>query len=149
MTWRRTLATSAPEGRLPGAQQGKHRFAAGAIENVDRLEAGAVVVRIEQCQLLLAVRGIIGVVDVEHNAVWRPHKASAIKIDLAEADACERAPVGQILEPRQRRLAHQVGVALGRPADCDFQGGIPLESIDIVTILVTGRKIIRAAAISA
>ena len=106
---------------------------------MDWLEAGAVVVGIEKRQLLLAVRGIIGVVDVEHNAMWRPRKAPAIKIDLAEADACERAPVGQVLEPRERRLAHQVGTAFGRPADRDLQGWIALESINIVTVLVAGR----------
>src|SRR5262245_11828792 len=89
-----------PRGPLAGAQQGQHRLAAGAVENVDRLEAGAIVVRIEECQLLLTVGRIIGIVNVKHDAVGRPCKAPAIKIDLAEADTPEGAPVGQVLKPR-------------------------------------------------
>ena len=53
---------------------------------MDWLEAGAVVVGIEKRQLLLAVRGIIGVVDIEHNAAGRPRKAPAVEINLAEAN---------------------------------------------------------------
>ena len=109
-----------PGGPLAGAQQRQHRLAASAVENVDRLEAGAIVVRIEECQLLLTVGRIIGVVNVEHDAMRRPREAPTVEIDLAEADARERPPVGQVLEPRQRRLAHQVGAAFGRPADRDF-----------------------------
>ena len=109
---------------LAGAQQRQHRLAREAVEDVDRLEAGAVVVRVEQRQLLLAVHGIVGVVDVEHDARWRPREAPAVEIDLAETDAGERTPVGEVLQPRQRRLAHQVGAALRCPADRDLQCGI-------------------------
>ena len=66
-------------------------------------------------------------------------KLLAVEIDLAEPDAGERTPVGEVLEPRQRRLAHQVGVILGRPADGDLQGRIALESIDIIAILIASR----------
>jgi len=54
---------------LAGPQQRQDRLARGAVEDVDRLEAGAVVVRVEQRQLLLAVHGIIRVVDVEHDVL--------------------------------------------------------------------------------
>ena len=57
-----------PRGPLAGPQQREHRLAREAIEDVDRLEARAVVVGVEQRQLLLAVHGIIGVVDVEYDA---------------------------------------------------------------------------------
>jgi hypothetical protein len=126
-------------GPLAGAQQGEHRLAASAVENADRLEAGAIVVRIEERQFLLAVGGIIGVVNIEHDAGGRSRKAPGIKIDPAEADTPSGAQVGQVLEPRQGRLAHQVVAAFRCPADRDFQGGIALESIDVITILVAGR----------
>jgi len=126
-------------GPLAGSQQRQHGLAREAIEDVDRLEAGAVVVRVEEGEFLLPVRGIIGVVDVEHDARRRPREAVAVKIDLAEPDADQRAPVGQVLEPRQRRLAHQIGAALRRPADADLQGRIALERVDIVAVLVAGR----------
>jgi hypothetical protein len=46
----------------------RDRLAREAVEDVDRLEAGTVVVRVEQRQLLLAMDGIVGVVDVEYDA---------------------------------------------------------------------------------
>src|SRR5690606_8549724 len=71
---------------LAGTQERQHRLAREAVENQDRLEAGAVVMRIEQRQLLLAVHGIVRVVDVEHDARRRAGEAAAVEIDLAEAD---------------------------------------------------------------
>ena len=106
---------------------------------MDRLEAGAVVVRVEQCQLLLAVHGIVGVVDVEHDACRRAAKAPAVEIDLTEADAGERAPAGEVLQPRQCRLAHQVGAGLGCTTNGDLQRGIGAQRVDVVAVLVAGR----------
>ena len=70
--------------------------------------------RVEERQLLLAVHEIVGVVDVEHDALGRRRVAPAEEIDEADADPFERAPVSEVLEPRQRRLAHQIEAALGR-----------------------------------
>ena len=125
-------------GPLAGPQQRQHGLARESIEDVDRLEAGAVVVRVEQCQLLLAVHGIIRVVDVEHDARRRPREAAAVEIDLPEPDPCQRSPVGNVLQPRQRRLAHQVGTAFGAATDRDLQRGIGAQGIDVVAVLVTG-----------
>ena len=47
-------------------------------EDVDRLEAGAVVVRVEECEFLLAVHGILRVVDVEHDCSRQSRETSAI-----------------------------------------------------------------------
>ena len=123
---------------LAGPQQRQHGLAREAVEDVDRLEAGAVVVRVEQRQLLLAVHGIVGVVDVEHDARRRPGEAAAVEIDLAEPDPRQRSPVGEVLQPRQRRLAHQVGAGLGASADRDLQRGIGAQRIDVVAVLVAG-----------
>ncbi len=62
---------------------------------MDRLEAHAVVVRVEERELLLTVHGIVRVVDVENDAARRPREAAAVEIDLAEADTGERTPVGK------------------------------------------------------
>ena len=106
---------------------------------MDRLEAGAVIVRVEERELLLAVRGIVGVVDVENDALRWSREAAAVEIDLAEPYARERAPVGQVLEPRQCRLAHQIGAAVGCAADGDLQGGIAPQRVDVIAVLVSGR----------
>ena len=86
-------------GPLAGPQQRQHRLAREPVEDVDRLEAGAVVVRVEESEFLLAVHGIVGVVDVEHDVPGWCLEAPAIKIDLAEPDPRQRAPVGKVLEP--------------------------------------------------
>ena len=125
-------------GALAGPQQRQHRLAREAVEDVDRLEAGAVVVRVEECELLLAMHGIVGVVDVEHDCAGRSREAAAVEIDLAEPDARQRTPVGQVLEPGQRRLAHQIAAAVGCAADGDLQGGIGPQRVDVIAVLVAG-----------
>ena len=107
-------------GALAGPQQRQNGLAREAVEDVDRLEARAIVVRVEEREFLLAVHRIVGVVDVEHDAPRRAREAAAVEIDLAEADTGERTPVGQVLQPGQRRLAHQVAAALGCAADGDL-----------------------------
>ena len=107
-------------------------------DQVRGLEAGAVVVRVEECELLLAMHGIVGIVDVEHDCSGRSREASAIEIDLAEPYARQRTPVGQVLEPGQRRLAHQIAAAVGCAADGDLQGGIGTQRVDVIAVLVAG-----------
>ena len=94
--------------------------------------------RVEERKLLLAVHGIVRVVDVEHDCSGRPRQAAAVEIDLAEPYARERTPVGQVLEPGQGGLAHQVGAALGCAADGDLQGRIGTQRVHIITVLVAG-----------
>ena len=95
-------------------------------------------VRVEQRQLLLTVSGIIRVVDVEHDARRRTGEAPAVEIDLAEADAGERPPVGEVLQARQCRLAHQIGAGLRCATDGNLQSWIGAQHIDVVAVLVAG-----------
>ena len=66
MTWASTRAISSPDGRLPGLNSDRIAYRA-RLEDVDRLEASAPRVGLEQRQLLLAVHQVVGVVDVEHD----------------------------------------------------------------------------------
>ena len=124
---------------MPGRSSDRTGLPETPVEDMDRLEAGAVVVGVEERQLLLAVHGIVGVVDVEHDARRRAGEAAAIEIDLAEPDASQRAPVGNVLQPRQRRLAHQIGAGLGHAADGNLQRRIGAQRVDVVAVLVAGR----------
>jgi hypothetical protein len=100
--WRRTRAASSPDGRLPGRSSEsvvlkarlRHDLAGGRLEDVDRLEAVAACVGVEQRQLLLAVHGIVRVVDIEDDARRDLRKAAAEQIDQPEPDAGELPPVG-------------------------------------------------------
>ena len=66
---------------------------------MDRLEARAIVVRVEEREFLLAVHGIVGVVDVEHDVSGWSLEAPAIEINPTDPDAGQRTPVGEVLEP--------------------------------------------------
>ena len=64
-------------GPLAGAQQREHRLARGRLEDVDGLEAVLVIMGVEQRQLLAAVDGIVGIVDVEDDALGNTVEAFA------------------------------------------------------------------------
>jgi hypothetical protein len=70
-----------------------------AIEHDNRLEAVVVIVGIEQPQLLAAVCGIEGVVDVEHDALRHLAKRGAIEVDHGTAHAQQDPDIGQIFQP--------------------------------------------------
>ena len=95
-------------------------------------------VRVEQRQLLLAVHQVVGVVDVEHDRRRRARVAAAEEIDEAGADPVQRAGVGEVLQPRDRRLARNVVTALRRTLAGDHQRGIVAQRIEVVAILVAG-----------
>ena len=66
-------------------------------------------------------------------------EAPAIEIDLAEPDAGQRTPVGKVLQPRQGRLAHEVGAGHRASAAGDLQRRIGAQCVDVVAVLVAGR----------
>jgi hypothetical protein len=53
--------------RFAGAQDDRHRLGRSGLVDVDRLKAAAVIVRVEQRELLSAMNPVLGVVDVEHD----------------------------------------------------------------------------------
>ena len=61
-------------------------------------------VRIEEPQLLAAMHGVKGVVDIDNDAFGNLSKGRAIKIDHGAAHAQKGAHIGQIFQPRDRRL---------------------------------------------
>ena len=76
--------------RLAGAQDHRDRLAGGGLVDVDRQEAAAVVVGMEQRQLLAAVDAILGVVDVEHDAARHLGEAVAEQLDHRRHHPLER-----------------------------------------------------------
>jgi len=56
-------------------------------------------VSIEEPQLLLAVDGVEGVVDIEHDAAWHLAEAAAVELDYGPCHAQQRALSWQVLEP--------------------------------------------------
>jgi hypothetical protein len=67
-------------------------------------------VGIEQPQLLAAMNRVERVVDIENDALGDLPEGGAIKIDHGAAHAQQGAHVGQIFQPRNRRLRTQIAV---------------------------------------
>ena len=84
--------------------------AALAVEHDDRLKSVFVVMGVEQPQLLAAMDRIERVVDVERDPLGNLVEGRAIEIDHGAAHAQQRASVGQILQPRDRRLRTQLAI---------------------------------------
>jgi len=75
-----------------------------AIEHDDGLKAVFVVMGVEQAQLLAAMHGVEGIVDIKNDPLRHLPERAAIKIGQGTAHAQQAAPIRQVLQPRDRRL---------------------------------------------
>ncbi len=146
MTWRSTSATSAPSGVLPGRRMIADRLAGRRLVDVDRQEAAAVVVGVEQRELLAAVNPVLGVVDVEHDAPGHLLEAVAEQLDHRRHHALERGRAGQVLQPADGRLRAQIVAALRQPPDRHLEGRIGFERVAVVAVGIARRDQQRAVA---
>jgi len=110
--------------RLAWPQEDRDLLTGGRLVNVDRHEAAAVVMRVEQGELLLAVGPVLGVVDVEHDATGHGIEAVAEQLNHGRHHPLERDRAGQVLKPRHGRLRAEIGSALGQATDRHLEGGI-------------------------
>ena len=124
---------------MPGRKQRQDRLAGVALEDVDRLEAVAAGMGVEQRQLLAAVHEVVGVVDVEHDRGGRLVVAAAEEVDVADADLIERARVGDVLQARDGRLAGNAVATLRLAVAGQHQGRVEAQRIEIVRILMARR----------
>jgi hypothetical protein len=114
-------------------------FAGRRLVDVDRLKAAAVVVGVEQRQLLTAVNSVLGVVDVEHNTTRHLFEAVAEHLDHRRHHALERGRAGQIFQPTDGRLRAQIGAALGQPPDRHLEGRIGAQGIAVIAVGIARR----------
>ncbi len=99
-----------PGRRLAGPQQDGDRARGGDVVDVDRHEAALVVMRVEQGQLLMAVRDVDGVVDVQrHRGRWAG-VAGAIGVEHGVAQAHDLA---QGRRGDCRKIGGQAAIAIG------------------------------------
>ncbi|EXL04978.1 hypothetical protein BG36_09635 [Aquamicrobium defluvii] len=123
-------------GVRPVAADRPHE-AAIAIEHHDRLEAVFVVMGIEQAELLAAVHGVKGVVDVEHDPLRHLPEGGAVKVDHRPPHRHQLPHAGQVLQPAHRRLRRQIPTRrqciLGHLED-----RIATQPLGVVAILVAG-----------
>jgi hypothetical protein len=125
-----------PARPASGAQEGGDHTAL-AVEDHDWLEAVLIIVGVEQAQLLAAVHGVEGVVDVEHDAARHLAKALAVVVDQGAAHAQQDVPVRQVLGARHGGLRTQVAV-FGQPVHRQLEQRISPQAVGVVAVLVAG-----------
>ncbi len=125
-------------GRLAGPQDGAYRLAAVRLEDVDGQEAVAVVVGVEQRQLLPAMGFVPAVVDVEHDAPRQRAPAVAEQVDHRRHHARHRDLRRRVLQPRHGRLRAQRITGLRGAADRHLEDRIGAQGIAVVGVLVAG-----------
>ena len=90
--------------RLAGTQNDCDGTPSGGVVNMDRKEAALIIMRIEQRQLLMTMRDIAGVVDIERDGLRRRGVTGAIKIDEDAAQFHDFAQGRRVLPTRHGRL---------------------------------------------
>jgi hypothetical protein len=93
-----------PAARAFGGTQDRRDQPAAGVEDHDRLEAVLVVVGVEQLELLGAVGGVEGVVQIEHDPVRNLRERGAVLVDQRLGHAVKIRARRQVLEPGHRRL---------------------------------------------
>ncbi len=122
--------------RLAGAQDHRDRARRSGVADMDRQEAAHVVMRVEERQLLLAVDGIDGIVDVEHDARRYGPIAGAVEIHELAGRFDGLAQTGRVLQARHRRLRAERLTGLGQSTAGQLEGGIVAQRAEIVGVLV-------------
>ena len=94
--------------------------------------------RIEQPQLLAAVNRVERVVDIERYAPGNLLKRLAIEIHHGAAQAQQGARIGQVFQPRDRRLRTQFAIRR-QEIERHLEHGIAAQRIGVVAVFVARR----------
>ena len=124
-----------PVRRLAGAQDDRDRLAGRRLVDVDRQKAAAVVIGVEQRQLLAAVnpssvssissrmrRGTSSKLSQNNSTIAAIMRLSAV------------APGCEVLQPADSWLRAQIIAALGQPPDRHLEGWIGFERVAVVAV---------------
>ena len=122
--------------RFARTQNDCDRTPGGGVVNMDRKEAALVIMRIEQRQLLMTMRDIAGIIDIERDGLRRRGVTGAIKIDEDAAQFHYFAQGRRVLPTRHGGLRTQVGSRIGQSPAGKLEGWILAQMIEVVRILV-------------
>jgi hypothetical protein len=92
---------------------------------------------VEQPQLLAAVDRVEGVVDVQGDPLGNFSEGRAIEVDHGAAHAQKRPYVGQVLQPRDRRLRAKLAIGR-RQIHRHLEQRIVAQARGVVAVLVAG-----------
>jgi hypothetical protein len=131
-------------GRLARPQEDRDRLARHRLVDVDRHETAAVVMRVEQRELLPAIGAILGVIDVEHDAPRHRLEAVAEQFDHRRHHPLERGRAGQVFEPADGRLRAQIRSGLRQATDRHLEGRVLAQRVAVIGIGIACRDRQRA-----
>ena len=122
--------------RLARTEQDRDRTGVRRIIDVDRQKAPFVVMGVEQRKLLIAMRHVAGVVDVEGDGGRRAGVAATIEVDHGVGHAHHLAQGGHVLPTRHGRLGAQIIAAVRQATTGHFEPGVGAQEIEVVGIFV-------------
>lgn len=122
--------------RFAGPQDHGDRAALLRVVNMNRQKAALVIVRVKERQLLMAMRHVAGVVDVERDRRGRRVVRRHPLIDECVSQADHVAKPRRILEPRQRWLRTQIAPGVRQAPARKFEGRVEPQKIEIVSVLI-------------
>ena len=123
-------------GAVSQADQ-EHHVVLGAGDD-DRQILILIIVSMKHDQLLLAMRGVVEGVDVEREMAWRLIERLDEQVDQHVAQPPQVGDRDSVLEPRERRLAGEVGV-VGQAVGDELEDGVRPQRVVVVLILVVGQ----------
>jgi hypothetical protein len=121
----------------PGTEHRGDELAGIAIEDQERVEHVLLVIAVVSDALLVAVRGVIGAIEVEDDALRDPVLSPLLQIELHEChgQAVAGFDVDSILQAREGGLAGEIG-RVGQAATDQLQQRIRAESIRIILVFI-------------
>ena len=125
-----------PGRRLARAQEDRHRLATFHMVDVDGQEAAGVVVGVEERELLVAVHGIAGVVDIQRDGGGRGWEGAAEEGDQGCRHPRHLDARGRVLQSAHGGLGTEVEAALRRLACGQLEQRVRAQGVAVVGILV-------------
>jgi len=122
---------------LSRPQHSGDQLAASPFIDVDGHIAVVAVIGIEKSQLLVAVGQIIGVIDIQDDALWRFAVRSDKHIHKHFCDPIEVGPGETIFKPADGRLTGQLLLIIGQSLTGYFQDRVFPQLIAVISILIT------------
>ena len=130
-------------GTRPRTEGGGHQRVRGPFENEQRQVAIAPVVMVIEREFLLAMRRVIGVIEVEPNGGGRLRVAGDEVIDQGLREPVEVLAVDAVFQRRKGGSTRQVLLWLqGRPLNAQLKHGVVPETIGIIAVGIPGGDLI-------
>jgi len=85
--------------------------------------------------LLAAMHAVEGVIDIEDDALGHRSERAAILLDERPPKAQQRSPVGEVFQPRDRRLRAQL-LARGQAIQRQLEHRVAAQRVGVVAVLV-------------